>query len=532
MIHQNLLLILSLLLAVIILTAISQRLKVSYPIFLVMAGLCISLVPGMPHVEIRPELVFLIFLPPLLYEAAWFTSWYEFWKWRRPISMLAFGLVFFTSLVVAYISSSFIPGFTLAMGFLLGGIISPPDAVAASSVLKGVRAPKRAMTILEGESLVNDASSLIVFRFALAAIITGQFVFKQAIMEFFVVTAMGIATGLVVASVILAIHRLLKASAAVDITLTLLSPYIMYVVAEEFHFSGVMAVVSGGLFMSFREHKFLNYNARIQALGVWTTLIYILNGFVFILIGLQLPVITEGLEGYSIGEAIRYGIIITAVIILIRIIWVFPATYAPRLLSKKIRSTESRPPWQAVFLVSWSGMRGVVSLASALSIPLVLSDGSAFPHRNLILFITFIVILITLVFQGLTLPFLIRKLNIVETDRREPEEKQEMAIQSRLSQLAVKYLDEHYKVEMNTNDLLKRIKLFHQNNASMTDEKMQQLGRSEEDQEPLRLATRVRLELIELNRKELINIRSEKIYEDEVLRKQELQLDYEEAKLR
>jgi NhaP-type Na+/H+ or K+/H+ antiporter len=256
--HYILLQFLLLLSASCLLILLARRLKIAYPIFLVLAGLVISYIPGMPVINIEPDLIFLIFLPPLLYEAAWWTSWNEFWKWKRPISLLAFGLVFCTSTVVAYSASSFIPGFTLATGFLLGGIISPPDAIAATSVLKSIRVPKRIITILEGESLVNDASSLIVFRFALAAAIAGQFSFQEASLSFITVTVMGIIVGLAIAHVVYLIHRFLPTTASIDSAFTLISPYLMYLAAEEFHFSGVKAVVSGGLLLSYRSHE--NFN--------------------------------------------------------------------------------------------------------------------------------------------------------------------------------------------------------------------------------------------------------------------------------
>lgn len=243
--HHDLLLVIGLLFAVSLLTLLSPKLRIAYPILLVIGGLLIAFLPGMPHVHMEPEMIFLIFLPPLLYEAAWFTSWREFWRWRRSITMLAFGLVFFTSLVVAYATSWLIPGFTLALGFLLGGIISPPDAVAATSILKGMPIPKRATTILEGESLVNDAASLIVFRFALAAVITGQFTMHLVVERFVILSVGGILIGLVIANAVYFLHRSLPTTASIDTALTLMTSYLMYITAEEFDTSGVLSVVSG-----------------------------------------------------------------------------------------------------------------------------------------------------------------------------------------------------------------------------------------------------------------------------------------------
>lgn len=406
--HHTLLLILGLLFVVFLLVMLAKHIKVAYPVFLVIAGLGISLIPGVPKLHLDPELIFLIFLPPLLYEAAWYTSWNDFWKWKRPISQLAFGLVFFTSLVVAYVSSSLIPGFTLALGFLLGGIVSPPDAVAAATVLKGMKVPKRLLTILEGESLVNDASSLIVFKFALAAVLTGSFSLQEATGQFFIVAGMGVVIGLVGAHIMYVIHRFLPTTPAIDAALTVMTPYILFLAAEHFHYSGVMAVVSGGLFISYRSHEvFQNGNTRLNMLGVWTTMIFVMNALVFILIGLSLPEIVAGLGAYFISDGIIYGLVISAIVIALRFLWVYPTLHFPRWFLPKERK-EPSPGWKLPMVMSWAGMRGVVSLATALSIPMMMNDGTVFPYRNLIVFVTFIVIFVTLVFQGLTLPFLIK----------------------------------------------------------------------------------------------------------------------------
>ncbi|HEX2618425.1 MAG TPA: Na+/H+ antiporter, partial [Flavobacteriales bacterium] len=445
--HERLFLVLLLLFIIAVLHMLSARLHISYPIVLVLGGLGISLIPGMPLVQLDPELVFVIFLPPLLYEAAWTTSWRDFWKWRRPIGLLAFGLVFFTSSIVAVVAHAMIPGFSLAMGFLLGGIISPPDAVAATSILQGLRVPKRVVTILEGESLVNDASSLIVFRFAVAAILTGQFALVPAIGNFFWVAGMGIVVGLAIAYIIYWIHKLLPTTSSIDVALTIMSPYLMYLAAEELHVSGIMAVVCGGLFLSYRSSEFMNYRARIQGYSVWETLSFLLNGFVFILIGLQLPVITADLDMPPL-PALIYAVVISLLTIVVRFIWVFPATYIPRFLSKRIRERERRPSLKAVLLVAWAGMRGVVSLASALAIPLSLTDGSAFPYRNFILFITFMVILITLVLQGLTLPRIIAALDLPVEDTETEHERHLTRLQARMAKAALHHLDTHYKEQV------------------------------------------------------------------------------------
>ncbi|PLK44836.1 Na+/H+ antiporter [Emticicia sp. TH156] len=530
--HYNLLLVLSLLFVVFMLVMLGQKFRISAPIFLVLAGLFISFVPNIPQIEVNPELIFLIFLPPLLYEAAWYTSWNDFWKWKRPIGLLAFGLVLFTSTIVAYASQAMIPGFTLAMGFLLGGIISPPDAVAASSVLKGIKMPKRVITILEGESLINDASSLIVFRFALAALLTGQFSLQQAVGSFFVVAGMGIVVGLAIAHVAYVIHRFLPTTPSIDAALTLLTPYFMYIVAEQFHFSGVMAVVSGGLFLSYRSHEILTHGStRLQTTGVWSTLIFVLNGLVFILIGLELPTIIKGLDGYSIAEAVKYGLIISAITILIRIIWIYPAAFIPRWLFRSIRENEPNPGLRNPFVIGWAGMRGVISLASALSVPLYLNNGEAFPHRNLILFITFTVILVTLVFQGLTLPLIVKWLDVKEVDHAAPEVEQEAGIKLRIMNAALKQLNEKYASELENNELLSFLRNEIENDISVTNQRLNSLECQACQVKEIEQYNQVLKDLYSTQRRELYTLRKEFAYSDEEIRKQELQLDFDEAKI-
>ncbi|PPK99602.1 Na+/H+ antiporter [Parapedobacter indicus] len=531
MIEHQLLLVLALFFAMALLYLLSQRINISYPIFLVIGGLGISFIPGVPNITIDPDLILLIFLPPLLFEAAWYTSWNNFWRWKRSILMMGFGLVFFTSLAIAYFSVNIIPGFTLALGFLLGGIISPPDAVAATSVLKGVSMPRRGLTILEGESLINDAASLTVFRFALAAIFTGQFVLQEAVTNFFVLAVMGVFVGLVVGHLLYLILRYWAKSSSITTPITLIAPYIMYIVAEELEWSGVLAVVSGGLFLSFRSKDYLNYHTRMQTKEVWETVGFLLNGFVFILIGLELPVIVEGLGGYSLEEAIQYGLLISAMVIAIRIILVYITAFVPRWLSPRVRARERSPGLKLPFIIGWAGMRGVVSLAAALAIPLALQNGDAFPQRNLILFITFVVILITLVFQGLTLPIFLRFLKVEEIDDIVPIEEQMESIRLRLAKGAVAHLDSKYQEEMAAYETIARIKEQLVRSIQATELALNEDGKKEEITSVRRLFKKISLELVELRRRELHRIGEEKRYDDEVIRDLEYNLDLEEARL-
>ncbi len=533
--EENLLLILTLLFLSSMLTMLSQKLRISYPIFLVLAGLLFSFVPGLPVVTLDPDLVFLIFLPPLLYSAAWNTSWKDFWQYKRPIIMLATGLVIFTSASVAFTAHAIIPDFSLALGFLLGGIISPPDAVAAASVLQNLSMPKRIITVLEGESLINDASSLIIFRVALAAIFTGQFFFWQTAGEFFIVAFMGIAIGIIIAHILYVAHRFLPTTPSIDTVLTIIAPYIMYITAEhlhfgDVHFSGVMAVVSGGLFLSFRSHEIFTYNSRIQAYSFWQTLTFLLNGLVFILIGLQLPAITSALGEYSVAAAVIYGVIISLLTVVIRLLWVFPGAYLPRILSKNIRTREKRPSWQMVFVVGWSGMRGVVSLASALAVPLTLASGAAFPHRNLILFITFVVILFTLVLQGLSLPLVIKWLK-VKDDEAENAEEQELTVRLRLATAALEYMQSEHGDDLGDVDAFRRLRERYERMVEITNKKLLKEEETIAKASFLPRYRRMLIELVSIRRKEIQKLRSERLYSEELLRNKEWELDLEEARL-
>src|SRR6185436_18266560 len=440
-----------LIMIILALVMLANRLRLPYPIVLVMGGLLLSFTARFSKIIIDPGLVFFIFLPPLLYEAAWQISWKEFWKWRRVITSFAFPIVIITSCVIAVVASNLIPGFPLALGFLLGGIISPPDAISATTIMRRVNVSKSLVSIAEGESLLNDASSLIVFRFALAAIVTGQFHFEDAALSFVLVIVVGILIGLAVALLFYAIHRWLPTTPSIEIILTLVTPYCMYHAAEYFHFSGVLAVVSGGLLLSSKRQSMLNYRSRIEGINVWTNIVFVLNGLIFFLIGLQLPSIANQLGDISLGRAIWYGVAISIILIVARLLCTFGASLFTRFMSHFITVADPNPGWRGPIIFGWAGMRGVVSLAAALSIPLLIEEGLPFPYRNLILFITFIVILVTLVLQGLTLPWVIRKVR-VEDKSVIPEQKQEIIIQKKMAQYSLQYLNEKYDGKMPDNE--------------------------------------------------------------------------------
>ncbi len=418
--HSILPFLLAMIAAIVLLEMLATKLRVAYPIVLVVAGLLISFIPGLPAIKVNPDLIFFIVLPPLLFEATWNISFKEMKKWYRIITSFAFLVVLFTALSVAVVANLYIPGFSIALGFLLGGIVSPPDAVSASAITKFVKIPKSTATILEGESLLNDASSLIIFRFALIAVGTGQFIWQGAALSFVWMIIGGAGAGLLLGWFFVKLHKILPTDASSDIAFTLIEPYFMYWVGEEIHSSGVLAVVAGGLYMANRRLLFLNSASRIMGYNVWESFIFILNGIVFLIIGLDLSEIVAGIrsEGIPLRTAIGYGLLVTLVLILTRIISAYTAMLATLIFRRNVLPGGRSPKRLLVIplMLGWTGMRGVVSLAAALAIPVTLANGDNFPHRNLILFITFIVILLTLVVQGLTLPFIISRSKMFETD--------------------------------------------------------------------------------------------------------------------
>jgi CPA1 family monovalent cation:H+ antiporter len=519
------------LLVILFLVMLAGRLKVSYPIVLVIGGLALSFIPGLPQISIDPELIFLIFLPPLLFEAAWHTSWKELWRWRRIVSSFAFLIVILTSGVIAIVSSNLIPGFTLALGFLLGGIISPPDAVAATTVLKDIKVPRSLVNILEGESLLNDASSLIVFRFALLAVTTGKFVFHEAATSFILVIVMGILIGVAVGMLFYAILRWLPTNASMDTVLTFTSPYVMYLAAESFHFSGVLAVVAGGLFMSNKSHHFLSHLSRIRGVNVWSTIGFALNGIIFLLIGLELPVIVRNFGEVSLWRAINYGLIITAVVIVMRMLCTLGASLFTRVVSRFITTADNNPGWKLPLVFGWAGMRGVVSLASALSIPLMLDKHHAFPMRDLILFITFMVILITLVFQGLTLPLVVKWVNLGEDKFLMPEHEQEAIMRKKMAQYALDLLNNKYSDEVEGNDLLRSLKARLEGDVTFVNN---YIASEEGNQRVTHKIERYRIiltDLIEEQRRVLRKMNRKDKVDEEMIRKHLAQLDLEEEYL-
>ena len=416
---QNTEVMVGLMAAVVLFGILAQWIRISYPILLVVGGLLLSFQSWAPKFDLPPEIVLFAILPPLLYAAAFNTHWPAFRQQIRSIALLAVGLVVFTMVLVAVVCHEWF-GLPWPLGFLLGAIVSPPDAVAATSVTQRVRVPKIVATILEGESLVNDATALVAYRVALAAVGSGTFMWLETSLDFVKVVVLGVAIGLIGAMVMEQIHRWLNrtglADAKITITLTLLTPYFVYLPAEQFHVSGVLAVVSAGLYMGSRAERLFTSDLFHEARAVWEMVEFVLNGLVFILIGLQLSSIIEDLNRQTrdLGQLMGWAAILCGVVILARILWVIPSAYVPRWIDRKFgRKSDPYPPLASVLVVGWTGMRGVVSLAAALAIPKTIGDANQdFPERGVLLFLTYAVIFVTLVGQGLTLPLLIKWLKV------------------------------------------------------------------------------------------------------------------------
>jgi Na+/H+ antiporter len=517
-----------LLIAVAVLALVARRLTIPYPILFVMGGLLIGLIPRLPKVRLDPELIFLFVLPPLLFPAALFTSWRDFRVNLRPISLLAIGLVLFTTVAVAYLAQYFME-LPLAAGFVLGSVISPPDAIAATAIADRLKVPRRVVAVLEGESLVNDATALVAYRFAVLAVVTGSFSLARASGQFLIVGIGGILIGLAVGWLAEQFHKRVD-DAPIEITVSLLTPFAAYLSAERMGVSGVLAVVTAGLHLGRRMPELLTFKTRLRGGPVWEMVEFLLNGFVFILIGLQLPEVLRVLSGnaISIRQLVWDALLISLAVILIRLLWVFPATYLPRLMFKKLRKRDPHPKWQNVTIVAWTGMRGVVSLAAALALPLTIRDGSPFPGRELILFLTFIVILVTLVVQGLSLPLVIRWLGVKDDGSMEKEERE---ARLRANQAALARLNELAEHEPAKADALQRLRIEYEDHIRQVEG-----AEPESAGTPLRLFSseyeRLSHEALQVERRTIINLRNQDVINDEVLRRIQRDIDLAEARLR
>jgi CPA1 family monovalent cation:H+ antiporter len=480
----------------------------------------------LPEVKLDPALVFFFLLPPLLYPAALFTSWRDFRRNLRPVLLLAIGLVLVTMVSIAWVAHTLNPSIPWAAAFALGAIVSPPDAVAATSIIRRLKVPHRIEVILEGESLVNDATALVALQFAIAALMTGHFSLGAASARFVVVAVGGIAVGLIVAVMIRWLHRHLD-DPPVQITISLLTPFLAYLPAERMHLSGVLAVVTAGIYLGWHSPLIVTARYRLQAFAFWDTVVFLLNGFVFIAIGLQLPAILRGLHGESFVRLIIDGLLVSAAAVLVRVAWVFISAYLSCLLSRWVRTRERNPGWRQSLILAWAGMRGVVSLAAAFALPFTLADDRTFPARNYILFLTFTVILTTLVLQGLTLPILIRVLKVRDDGGVDDEER---LARLQANQAALKLIDRSVAEGRFPSQVIDRLRAEY-------DDRIEQLQVSADTPTEARgeIATpqyqQLQAEALRSERETIIRLRNEHVINDDALRRIQRDLDLAEARL-
>ena len=408
----------------------ARRLQVPHSILLVLVGTALSFAPGLPAVELDPELVLLLFLPPLLYASGVGMSWRGFRANLRPILLLAVGCVLFTTAAVAAVCHVLL-GLPWTVGFVLGAVVSPPDAVAPMAIARRLAVPQRVLTVLEGEGLVNDATALILFSFAVAAVVGGGASVAGAAGSFALIVAGELLWGVGLGWAVLRLRRGV-ADPQVEIVLSLLTPYVAFWAPHELGGSGVLAAVAAGLYVSWNGPRFIPPATRLQGYFVWGLVVHLIEGVVFLLTGLQARVVTAGLGAGGWERLLLAGLAVSLVVIAVRFVWVFPATYLPRLLSPSLRARDPYPAWQVPFLIGFTGIRGVVSLAAALSIPLT-AGGAPFPERDLVLFATFCVIFVTLVGQGAALPWVIGRLGLADAGREEAAQAKRREVAARVA---------------------------------------------------------------------------------------------------
>jgi CPA1 family monovalent cation:H+ antiporter len=509
------------------LNALARWLSVPYPIPLVLGGLALGLVPGMPDIELDPDLVLLIFLPPLLYSAAFFSDLRSLRTDLRAISILAIGLVLTTTAAVAVLGHEAI-GLSWPMAFALGAIVSPTDPVAATAIMRRLGAPRRLVNVIEGESLVNDATALVAYRVAVGAAVGGTFSAVDAGIEFVGAALGGIAVGLIVAYVVGEIRRRIE-DAPTEITISLFTAYAAFVPAEHLGLSGVLAAVTTGVYLGWLAPELASAQTRLQAFAVWEILVFLLNATLFILIGLQLPLIVDGLEDRGAGEVIGYAALVCFAVIGIRFAWLFSIPYVLRAIDRRPRQRARRSGARERIVMGWAGIRGAVSLAAALALPLETDAGAPLPDRDLILFITFALILVTIVGQGLTLPALIRRLGLREDGYEEASE--ELRARLAAARAALERLDELEGEEWTRDDTIERARglfRFRQQRFNV------RAGKADDEDgiEERSLAyQRLQHELFSAQRRAVVQLRNSGAISNEVMRRIERELDLEESRL-
>jgi len=504
------------------------RLKVPAAILLVIAGVILALIPGLPTLKLAPELVLLVVLPPFIYSSSVAMSWREFEFNLRPIALLAVGCVVFTAAAAAA-ATHWLLNFSWPVAFVLGAIVSPPDAVAPLSIARRMRLPRRLLVVLEGEGLANDATALILYRFAVAAVAFGVFSAPAAVETFGAIVVGEILWGVAVGWFMLRLRRFVG-DPRIEITLSLLTPYLAYWPPTWLGGSGVLATVVTGLYISWNGLRLISAATRLQGIFFWDLFVYLLEGLVFLVTGLQARALAESLRSYSSHELVAASLVVCLVIIAARFVWMFPATYLPRWLSPALARRDPSPPWQYPFVLAFTGVRGIVSLAAALAIPLLTSSGQPFPERDLILFLTFVVILVTLVGQGLLLPLVIRSLGLENAGQREQVEdrRAEFTARRQAVEASLARIDELEKERRLELDVLERVRAQHRERLRRVADRAQDDGDHRAAQE---LHDQIEFGLIEEERRRVNELYRRGELKDEARRRIERELDLREAQL-
>ena len=502
---------------------VAKRLNIAPSILLVVAGIGMALVPGLPNIQLAPELVLLVILPPLIYSAGVAMSWREFRFNLRPISLLAFGCVLFTTCAVAA-AAHYLLGFDWALGFVLGAIVSPPDAVAPLAVAKRLGLPHRLVVVLEGEGLANDATALILYRFAVVAVSAGTFSFGEATGIFGLIVVGEIAYGIGIGWLSLRLRKWAN-EPRVEITLSLMTPYLAFWVPQYLGGSGVLATVACGLYVSWVGPRLISSATRLQGIFFWDLAVYLVEGLVFLLTGLQARTLIEQAQTIPLADILIATAWITLITIAARFVWVFPATYIPRWLSKSLRQRDPSPRWQGPFFLAFTGVRGVVSLAAALALPYTIDTGAPFPHRDLILFITFGVIIITLVGQGLMMPSVARWLGLSTLGQKERTDEIAGELQARQDALVevTKRLEKAISEHELPESVLAHLRTRNQSRLQVLPKNLT------EDLPLIRQTAALKRELIEAERDFVYQLLRDGKITDEARRRIEYELDLEEA---
>lgn len=518
--HTDLVLV-GVLAAVAALLVIGQAVRVPYPILLVIGGLLVGFVPGVPHVELEPKLVLTIILPPLLYSAAFFSSLRDLRAALRPISALSIGLVLATTLAVAAVAHLAL-GLPWPVAFVLGAIVSPTDAVAATAIASRFGIPRRIVTVIEGESLINDATALVVYRFAVAAVVASAFSLPEALLRFAVNAAGGVAIGLAVGWVVANVRKRIE-NPPVENSISLFTSYFAYLPADALGVSGILAAVTVGIYMGWRAPEVASPATRLQGFPVWEILVFVLNSALFILIGLQLPRIVERLAGLPALTLIGYGALVSAVVIAVRIVWVLASDQGLPRFRRRRPSTR----WQDSAVVAWSGMRGAISLAAALALPISTAGGTPFPHRELIVFLVFSVILATLLVQGLTLPRLICRLRVEEDGTSEREESK---ARLKAAKAAIARIDELAAEDWVRDETAERMRGAYEYRLNRFRARFDDSDDGGYEEQSVAYQ-RLRREVLEAERGMIVRLRRQGVINDEVMHRIERDLDLEDSRL-